>query len=256
LPPLDGGTDTTGTAGTSTGGTDTTATGGKSNSVTDTTGTNGTGPGDGDTTGTGGTGTGGTDSNGTDEAGTRGTRSTGTQGAGTKSIEITVPGGTRAMLQFPAGLSVTFDAESVTVSMSDRPEDSTASSDGDVSATTQLSVTMLKNGIPVAALSGLSVTEAGRKLTLSPIKSGLSAMARPGAIINRITLALQGAEGTGATFEIGRTNDGIVIRPQNQASETALSVQQNLIIGLALAEIRKQLRTPLEGIRSIFIDLR
>jgi hypothetical protein len=153
-----------------------------------------------------------------------------------------------------AGMSVIFDAETITISVGDQSGVSGASGTSDASISTTMAVVILKNGTPVTTASAVAVTEASGELTLSPIKGGVSVMTAPGAIINRIMLVLQDKEGTGATFEIGQTTNGIVIRAQNKAAEAVLAVQRNLIIGLALAEVRKQLNVPLERIRSVFID--
>jgi ethanolamine utilization microcompartment shell protein EutS len=173
---------------------------------------------------------------------------------GSSTVEFALPGGATATMQLPAGMTVTFDAETVTISLGDQSGGSGSSATGDVSVTTTMSVIILKNGSPAAAADGLTVSEVSGELTLAPIKGGAAVMAAPGAIISRIMLVLQDKGGAGAAFEIGQTSSGIVIRPQSKAAEAALAAQQNLVIGLALAEVRKQLNVPLEKIRSIFID--
>jgi hypothetical protein len=118
-----------------------------------------------------------------------------------------------------------------------------------------MSVVMLKNGVPSSVEPGIAVTEVSGSLTVSPMDGGTTGLTTPGRVLERLQLVLSEGAGAGATFEIDVTEGGgIVIRPRGRIAEALVATQRDLVIGLAVAEARKQGKLPLENIRSVFID--
>jgi hypothetical protein len=152
---------------------------------------------------------------------------------------------------------MTLANESGTVSVNvSSPQTAADAGDGGAVVSTTLSVTLLKNGVPTAGAAGVAITEADGALTVSPFDSpGSTALSLPGAVRNSIVLNLPASRGgDAASFDIDVTDSGIVVRSRNRLAQMMIGSHRDEVIALALAEVRRQLKTPLDRIKSIFID--
>jgi hypothetical protein len=114
----------------------------------------------------------------------------------------------------------------------------------------------MKNGVPTAGASGVALTETDGVLTVSQFDSpGSAALSLPGAVLRSIVLNLPATLGSeAASFDINITDSGIVVRGKNALAQATIQSNRDEVIALVLAEVRRQIKAPLDRITSVFID--
>jgi hypothetical protein len=203
-----------------------------------------------------GTPTGPTDPSGTPTGPTGGpVDDSGTGGGSGTTITLGSDSDSRVVVNLPVGMTLANESGTVSVNVSS-PQTAADAGDGGAVVSTTLSVTLLKNGVPTAGAAGVAITEADGALTVSPFDSpGSTALSLPGAVRNSIVLNLPASRGgDAASFDIDVTDSGIVVRSRNRLAQMMIGSHRDEVIALALAEVRRQLKTPLDHIKSIFID--
>lgn len=238
-----------------------TDTGGTGSGGTDTTGAGGTGTGGADTTDTGGTGTGGADTTGSSlpsqepGGGTLGVNPNGT-------ITVTLPDGTQL-----SGLGVpgiTFSVVGNALLISSKTANADTSADAapggaglaGTSVSTTMSVVIIRKGQAPVAEKGFVVEQGRDSVSLVPLESASAAnLSAPGRELGSISFVITDEDGKPLRFKAVLTETGLVIQPQGASATKLAEGRRDLVVGLALAELQKQLKVAADQVRSVFLEL-
>jgi filamentous hemagglutinin family protein len=166
-------------------------------------------------------------------------------------VDLPLPEGGQQRIVLPPGLTMNAVEGRVTVRFAADGPDSSATTGAEATAiSTTLAVVMLRNGVPFGTAPGVAVTEVGGDLIVRVTESADNRLQPPGRELDRIRFDM----GADILFEIVLTEAGVVLRPLTRGAGELLGKAREAVIAVTLAEVRRQLKIPLERIKFLFIE--
>jgi hypothetical protein len=111
----------------------------------------------------------------------------------------------------------------------------------------------------VASQSGGSLTVALAQTPQADAANGAQSVQTdegktPEDIKQRIQFSMTDGSGQNIPFAVGLTQDGVVIRAESELGRKLMKAQRDVVIAVALSEVRKQLQTPLDNLGTVYMD--
>lgn len=169
------------------------------------------------------------------------------------TLEVSLLNGETLRLRLPAGMSVDIDGISINISLGPQSEGDSSTYQNATSTTTY--IFNLKNGMPISTGAGIVISESGRSLSVSPLEIASPDIKPPSRITAEIKFVLSDDGHGDAEFTIALSGDSIVLRPGSEQARAMIEVHRDLVVAIALAEVKKQLHVQMSTIHAVFIEL-
>jgi hypothetical protein len=120
-----------------------------------------------------------------------------------------------------------------------------------------ISVVILKAGSPPDSSGSFTLTEVDGTYIMSTIdRPAANEISFPGKpLLNQIEMKLVDARSSNAVFRLELVDNGLVIKPVGIQAKEMIENKRNQVIGMALAELRKQTNISINAIQTVFIIL-
>ncbi len=76
----------------------------------------------------------------------------------------------------------------------------------------------------------------------------------PGATIRTVEFSLSESRGRSASFEVTLTENGVVIGARMGLARQLMQAQREVVIALAIAEVRRSLGIPSDRLSAVYLD--
>jgi len=147
------------------------------------------------------------------------------------------------------------DGQQITVRFADAGIEPSENLGDTISAA--ISVVILKAGTPPDSSGAFALTEVDGTYIMSTIdRPAANEISFPGKpLLNQIEMKLVDARSSNAVFRLELVDNGLVIKPMGIQAKEMIENKRNQVIGMALAELRKQTNVSIKAIQTVFIIL-
>ncbi len=162
---------------------------------------------------------------------------------GDRLVNISMPGAT---LEVADG--------AITVSL-DGAVTAGAATGGTDALSTFINVATLSVGGTLTRETGLVVTEVAGAITIEGAENRRPGeLPPPGAAQQTIAFSLNENRGRSASFDATVTENGLIIRPRTDLGRQVMQSQRDIVIALAVAEVRRSLGIARDRLKTAYLD--